>query len=228
VVTRSAEPAREPVRFTVAAILFDIDGTLVDSTGSVVRTWRRWADAHDLDAREILRVSHGRRSADTVALFLPAEQVPAGIAEIEALEQGDPDDVTALPATASLLALIPPRRWAAVTSGPRSLMQGRLTTAGLPTPAVLIAAEDVVHGKPDPEGYLAAAAGLGVDITECLVIEDSPAGIEAGRAAGAHVLAVATSHPRSALVRAHAVVEDLTAVRIEVTDSGLVLTARPS
>jgi sugar-phosphatase len=213
------------MRFRVEAILFDIDGTLVDSTGAVERTWRSWAATHGVDAEEVLRVCHGRRTEDTVAEFLPVEQQAAAVAELEASELSDLDDVVALPATQELLAALPRHRWAAVTSGSRRLMQARLAAAGLPVPEVLVSADDVSAGKPDPEGYLKAAAALGFDIAQCLVVEDSPAGVGAGDAAGAHTLAVATSHSSSILSAAEAVLPDLTACAIEVTPDVLLVTA---
>src|SRR3954463_11970094 len=123
------------MRFRVEAILFDIDGTLVDSTGAVERTWRSWAGTHGVDAEEVLRVCHGRRTEDTVAEFLPAGQQAAAVAELEALELSDLDDVIALPATHELLTALPRHRWAAVTSGSRRLMQARLAGAGVSRPA---------------------------------------------------------------------------------------------
>ncbi|MDN5796476.1 MAG: HAD family hydrolase [Intrasporangium sp.] len=215
------------MRFEVDAILFDIDGTLVDSTAAVERIWRAWADSHGLDVRQILEVCHGRRSQDTVALFLPDEpdgQQSAAVTELERLELDDLADVVALPGARDLLSSLAMERWAAVTSGSRALMRARLGAAGLPIPRVLVAAEDVMQGKPDPEGYRAAAAALGMNIRRCLVIEDAPAGIAAGRAACAPVLAVATSHDASALGTADAVVPDLTACRVERTADGLTLT----
>ena len=205
------------MRFSVDAILFDIDGTLVDSTAAVIRTWETWAATHGIDAQEILRVCHGRRTEDTLALFLPAAQHAAAVAELQQLELADLDEVIALPGTRSLLTRIPADRWAAVTSGSRAVMQTRLAASGLPIPDVLVSAEAVDAGKPDPEGYLKAAAALGRDIGRCLVVEDAPAGIQAGRAAGAQVLAVATSHPASELTSADAVVPDLTALEVDVT-----------
>jgi len=205
------------MRFSVDAILFDIDGTLVDSTAAVIRTWETWAATHGIDAQEILRVCHGRRTEDTLALFLPAAQHAAAVAELQQLELADLDEVIALPGTRSLLTGLPADRWAAVTSGSRAVMQTRLTASGLPIPDVLVSAEAVDAGKPDPEGYLKAAAALGRDIARCLVVEDAPAGIQAGRAAGAQVLAVATSHPASELTSADAVVPDLTALEVDVT-----------
>lgn len=215
------------MRFEVEAILFDIDGTLVDSTAAVERTWRTWADRHGIELSEILRVCHGRRSEDTVALFLAHEQHAAAVTELEQLELGDLADVVALPGTETLLASLASNRWAAVTSGSRALMRARLRAGGLPLPAVLVTAEDVTRGKPDPQGYLRAAASLGKDIRHCLVVEDAPAGVEAGLAAGAHVLAVGTSHDASVLGRADFVVRDLTACTVDGTADGLVLTAAP-
>jgi sugar-phosphatase len=212
------------VRFDVDAILFDIDGTLVDSTPAVEGAWRTWAARHDLEAEAILRICHGRRSEDTIALLLAAEEVPAAAAELEQLELADLDSVIALPATQMLLKRLPAERWAAVTSGSRRLMRARLQAAGLPLPEVLISAEDVTVGKPDPEGYLRAAAALGYDGARCLVVEDAPAGIAAGRAAGAHVLAVATSHDSSELTEADAVIPDLEHCTVECAEEGLLVT----
>ena len=129
----------------------------------------------------------------------------------------------ALPGTQSLLRRLPADRWAAVTSGSRELMRARLTAAGLPIPEVLVSAEAVEAGKPEPEGYLKAAAALGRDIRRCLVVEDAPAGIHAGRAAGAQVLAVTTSHPASDLTSADAVVPDLTACDLELAPDGVIV-----
>lgn len=211
------------MRFPVDAILFDIDGTLVDSTAAVVRTWETWAATRGLDAEAILRVCHGRRTEDTLVLFLPADQHPAALTELARLERADMHDVLALPGTQNLLPRLPADRWAAVTSGSQDVMRARLIASGLPIPDVLVSAEAVSAGKPDPEGYLKAAAALGRDPRRCLVVEDAPAGIEAGRAAGAQVLAVATSHPAADLTSADVVVPDLTACDVEITPDGLVV-----
>ncbi|WP_433223087.1 HAD-IA family hydrolase [Dactylosporangium sp. CS-047395] len=210
--------------FSVDAILFDIDGTLVDSTPVVERTWRTWSARHGYDADEILRVCHGRRTRDTVALFLPPGERAAAVAELEELERHDFDGVVPLPAADSLLRALPPERWAAVTSGTHTLMRARLAAAALPVPKVLIAAEDVAAGKPDPQGYRMAAAALGFDVRRCLVVEDAPAGLAAGRAAPASTLAVGTSHDLAALTEADAAVPDLRSLTMEVTPEGLVLT----
>ena len=190
------------MRIDVAALLFDIDGTLVASIDTIEQVWRAWAASRGLDAQAILDVCHGRRSEDTIAEFLPATEVPGALAELEALEHAYAGDVIALPGTRALLERLASEerpRWAAVTSGGRSVMEPRLRAAGLPVPDVFIAAEDVSRGKPDPEGYRLAAHELGVAPEDCLVLEDAPAGIGAGLAAGAHVLAVATSHSEAEL-----------------------------
>ena len=212
------------MRREVDAVLFDIDGTLVDSTPAVERTCRTWASRRNLNVAEILSVSHGRRTQDTVSMFLPETEQAAAVAELEQLELADLADVVALPGTRDLLPGLPSGRWAAVTSGSQRLMRARLNAARLPVPDVLIAAEDVSAGKPDPDGYMKAAAALGVDIGRCLIVEDAPAGIGAGRAAGAWTLAVATSHPASELESADAIVADLTALTIELVGAGLVVT----
>ncbi|MHA3722666.1 HAD-IA family hydrolase [Leucobacter sp. HY1910] len=190
------------MRINVAALLFDIDGTLVGSIDTVEQVWRAWAKRRGMNADEILAVCHGRRSEDTLAEFLPAQEVPAALAELDALEHAYAGNVSALPGTHTLLtglAAETRQRWAAVTSGGRQVMLPRLVAAGLPVPDVFVAAEDVSRGKPDPEGYRMAAAALGVAPQDCLVLEDAPAGIGAGLAAGAHVLAVATSHTEQEL-----------------------------
>lgn len=210
------------MRLEIDAVLFDIDGTLVNSTPAVERTWRVWASRRGVSAAEILRVCHGRRSEDTIALFVPADQRDAAVAELEMLELADLDDLVALPGARSLLGGLPADRWAAVTSGSQRLMRARLAAAAVPVPDVLIAAEDVAAGKPDPEGYLKAAAALGVEIERCLVVEDAPAGIGAGRAAGARTLAVATSHDLAALGEADVVLADLTALSVDSVDGRLV------
>lgn len=189
--------------------LFDIDGTLVDSTPAVERAWRTWAAENGFDGDEILAVSHGRRSEDTLADLLAPELVAPAYRRVFELEMGDLESVVALPGAAGVLASLPRDRWAAVTSGSRELMSARLAAAGLPVPEVMITAEDVDAGKPDPSGYLLAAERLGADPVDCLVIEDAPAGLEAGTRAGCRVIAVATSHSPEQLA-GYEIIPDLT------------------
>ena len=202
------------IEFMVEAILFDIDGTLVDSTPAVERTWRAWARSRGFDAEKILASSHGRRTEDTLADFLPAHQIPQAARELLDLETADLEGVVALPGARELLTALPPRQWAAVTSGGCELMRRRLDVAGLPVPEVLISAEDVQAGKPDPEGYHLAAARLGANPHRCLVLEDAPAGVEAGRRAGGQVLAVATSHTPAQLAGRAQVIQDLRQLQV--------------
>jgi len=178
--------------------------------------WRAVAGEFGADADAILRVCHGRRDADVVPEFFPPAAHEDVCRRIAALESTMLDGVTAMPGAADLLAAWAPRPWAAVTSGARALMAGRLAAAGLPVPAVLVGADSVRRGKPDPEGYLAAAGALGVPASRCLVIEDAPAGVAAGRAAGATVVAVTTTHAAAGLAGADAVVRDLRDVRFRI------------
>lgn len=190
------------MRIDVAALLFDIDGTLVASINTVERVWRAWASSRGLDSELILASCHGRRSEDTLAEFLTASEIPQALAELDVLELEHAGGEVALPGTRALLEQLarePKQRWAAVTSGGRAVMEPRLRAAGLPVPDVFIAAEDVTRGKPEPDGYRLAARDLGVDPADCLVIEDAPAGIGAGLASGGHVLGVATSHSAAEL-----------------------------
>jgi mannitol-1-/sugar-/sorbitol-6-phosphatase len=178
----------------------------------VETVWRRVAEEFGADVEAVLRVCHGRRDADLVPEFFPAGQAEAVYARIAELEAADHHEVPAMAGAADLLAAWAPRPWAAVTSGGHDVMAGRLKAAGLPVPAVLVGADDVRAGKPDPEGFRAAASALGVPVDRCLVVEDAPPGVAAGKAAGATVVAVTTTHARAALAGADAVVPGLPAV----------------
>jgi sugar-phosphatase len=168
------------------ALLFDMDGTLVDSTVVVERTWRRFARRHGLDAEEILATAHGRRTGETVARYAPpGTDAEAETARLVAEEVADVDGIVPVPGAADLLAALPPGTWAVVTSAGRELTHRRMAAAGLPVPEVLVSADDVTAGKPSPEGYLAAAAALGVDPARTAVFEDAEAGLRAARASGA-------------------------------------------
>jgi mannitol-1-/sugar-/sorbitol-6-phosphatase len=194
------------------AVLFDLDGVLVDSEHVVVRTWNRWAARHGLDIPDLVRRAHGRRSIETVREVAPQLDAIAEARWLEGIECSDADGLATLPGAAELFQAVPPDRRAVVTSGGRALAGFRLASVGFPAPSVLISADDVQCGKPAPDGYLLAAERLGVAPDECLVIEDTPPGIAAGRAAGATVLAVATTFPTRELEQAHVVVASLAAV----------------
>ncbi|MFT4296275.1 MAG: HAD-IA family hydrolase [Micropruina sp.] len=179
---------RDATLLPCRAVLFDCDGVLVDSESIIVRSWTRWARQIGLDPDTVLATIHGRRSRDTVAEFVAASRRAEAHALIDAIEIQDAAAATAIPGAAELLHSIPADRWAIVTSGSRTLARTRLAAAGVPIPAVLITAEDVTHGKPHPQGYLAAADGLGAPPTDCVVVEDAAPGIRAARAANVHAV----------------------------------------
>ena len=174
-----------------AAFLFDMDGTLLDSSAAVDRVWAAWAKRHGVDARTLLATVHGVRSEDTIRRFAGAGvDVAKEIQWILEAEIRDVDGVVALPGIHAFIDALEPGTWAIVTSAPRALAEVRLRAVNLPIPEVMITGEDVQRGKPDPQGFLLGAQRLGVSIGECLVFEDSPAGVAAAKAAGAHVAIV--------------------------------------
>ena len=202
-------------------VLFDLDGVLVDSAAVVERTWRKWTARHGLVIPDIVRRSHGRRSIDTLRDLAPALPLDAEVEWLEATELSDMEGLVALPGALEAFGSLPGNRRAIVTSGGRALALMRLGATGFPTPEVLVAAENVGVGKPSPEGYELAAARLGIDPHECVVIEDTPAGISAGRAAGARTVALTTTLPASALADADMIVPSLASIRIAQHDHGI-------
>jgi sugar-phosphatase len=204
------------------ALLFDNDGTLVSSLASVDRCWARWATEYGITAEEFARVElHGRPAAEIAADLLPADLVPQAVARIEDLEVDDVPNggVHLLPGTRAFLDALPAERWAVVTSATRRLAEARLDAVGI-LPKTLVAADDVTRGKPDPEPYLLAARALGVDPADCVVFEDAPAGLTAGRAAGMTTVALTTTHQAHEL-QADLVVENLSALSALVTEQGV-------
>lgn len=196
-----------------AAILFDMDGTLVDSTACVDSTWRAWAARHAIDAEAIMALAHGRQNGEILRLVAPHLDTPQEQARMERDEEACRDGIVAVPGAAEILAALPPRRWAVVTSAWRRLAEIRMGCAGLPLPDVLVTSDGIARSKPAPDGYLTAAAALGVEPGACVVIEDAPAGIEAGYAAGMTVIAVTTTFPRERL-RVELAIADLRALRV--------------
>ncbi len=174
-------------------VLFDLDGVLVDSTPAVARVWAWWAREHGFDPDEIVKKAHGRPSIATIRELLPEADSAAEDREMERREIADVEGVIPLPGAVELLQALPLERWAIVTSCTRPLAIVRIGAAGLPKPRHLVTSTDVKHGKPHPEPYSKGAQILGVAASECLVIEDAPAGIRAGKAAGARVLALRTT-----------------------------------
>ncbi|MHB8284387.1 MAG: HAD-IA family hydrolase [Caulobacteraceae bacterium] len=178
-----------------AAFLFDMDGTIITSIVAAERVWANWARSHNLDVAAFLPTIHGVRAIDTVRKQnLPGVDAEQEAAAISQAEIEDVDGVEAIAGAARFLAALPPERWAIVTSAPQALAVARLEAAGLVAPALIVSADDVTQGKPSPEGYQLAAERLGVDVRDCLVFEDAPAGIQAGEASGAAVVVVTATH----------------------------------
>ncbi len=209
---------------TARALLLDMDGTLVDSRAVVERCWSRWAREKGLDPAEVLTVAHGRQGHTTMAMLLPDRPAEVNLAEnrlLLAQETADTDGIVPVAGAPAFLAALDGAPHALVTSADVPLSTARMGAAGLPLPAVRVTAEDVRASKPDPEGFLRGAQLLGVDPADCIVFEDSEAGIAAARAAGMRVVGVGSDSARFA---PDAQVDDLTAVEVTVDDEGIHLT----
>jgi sugar-phosphatase len=203
-------------RFHCRAILFDLDGVLVDSASYIEAQWRAWAVSRGLAPEPFLKVCHGRRAVETIRLAAP--QLDAD-AEVAAFVPAQSNDIPLKPVEGAvdLLQTLPAGSWAVATSGPREGAVDRLRRTGLPVPAVLICAEDVRRGKPNPDVYLLAAEFLGMTSMECVVVEDAPAGIEAARAAGMSVIGLTTTHPMEQLP-ADALAASLSSIQVRPLD----------
>jgi mannitol-1-/sugar-/sorbitol-6-phosphatase len=197
-------------QFDCDAVLFDLDGVLVDSRHCIENLWKGWANKHQINIDKVMHYAHGRRAVETIRLVAPQLDAERETAELVAIEDFDTTGLAKIPGALELLQSIPSSAWGIATSGSRATAITRLTFAGLPVPEVLISSEDVVAGKPDPEPYLFAAMMLGAKPASCVVIEDAPAGIQAGRAAGMHVVGViSSSYPASELSQAQTLVRKL-------------------
>jgi sugar-phosphatase len=197
---------------TFDAVLFDLDGTLLDSTPAVRRSWDRWARERGLRALP-LEVPHGVPARQVLALLVPEAEIEAAFARIEAIEVEEIVGITVLPGAVEALAALPADRVAIVTSGTPPLARARIAATGLPAPPLLITPDDVLRGKPDPAPYLLAAHRLGVDPRRCLAVEDAPAGLASARAAGCTTIALTTTHP-AAEVHADVVLASLADLRL--------------
>jgi len=214
------------VKVETKGLLFDMDGVLISSIGSVVRCWRIWAQQYDIPGWESYEIPHGTRAIDIIRQLRPdldEAAVYEGLRVIEDLEIADTEDLKVLPGVRELLASLPPERWSIVTSATRRLLLGRLKAAGLPLPARIIAGDDVVHGKPHPEPYMTGAKLLGFAPAECIVVEDAPAGVGAGIAAGCRVLGVLGTHEAAQLTACTWIVPSLTSVVARPAADGLEL-----
>jgi sugar-phosphatase len=201
-------------------VLFDMDGILVSSMGSVERSWSKWAQMRGIDPELACRTAHGCRAIETVAVLRPDLDAEAELKVIEEIEIGDNEGLAVLPGVLSLLAALPSDRWTVVTSATERLAQVRMAVGRIPVPDRLITADFVTRGKPHPEPYLAGAALLGIAPQECVVFEDSSSGAQAGRAAGCVVVATTFSHPVESLDAAHYLVNDLTGMEVKVLAIG--------
>ncbi len=202
-----------------------MDGVLIDSTPAVARVWRNWAIEHGFEPESTIRMAHGRPSIATLRDLLPNADHEALNREIERREIEDIEGVVALPGSRELLSDLPENRWALVTSATRPLAEARLGAAGLPIPKFFLTSNDIVKGKPDPEPYIKGAALLGLSATNCVVVEDVPAGIRYGKGAGARVIAFTTTFPERELLSAGAdwILPNCSAIRMNDISDGLAL-----
>jgi sugar-phosphatase len=184
----------DTIHFDCAALLFDMDGVLVDSSDIIERSWMAWAARHNLDKARLAHMIHGRKALHVVREIAPHLDAEAQLQILIRQEMEDAQGPLVFDGAARLLRALPRKRWAIVTSAPRAIATQRLQQGDLPIPDVLICAEDVAAGKPDPQGYLNAAQALGLAPADCVVVEDSLPGVAAGKAAGMRVLGVATTH----------------------------------
>ena len=208
-----------------SALLFDMDGVLIDSTPAVARVWRSWALAHHFNPEEVVARAHGRPSIATVRDFLPNADHEAENRIVERMEIEDLVGIVPLPGSRELLDSLPAGRWTIVTSSTRTLAEVRLRVADLSVPKHMITSTDVVNGKPHPEPYLKAASVLGFAAADCVVVEDVPAGIRAGKAAGARVIAFPTTCKEADLKAARAdwVVKNCSEISVVNSRAGLTL-----
>jgi mannitol-1-/sugar-/sorbitol-6-phosphatase len=219
--------ARSPVVLHPRGILFDMDGVLVSSLGSVERSWGKWALSRGVDPELAIRTAHGRRAIETVRLLRPDLNDAAELEWIEGVEIADTAGLDILAGVCPILNALPQKFWTVVTSATNRLARSRMAQGGVPVPARIVSAEMVAHGKPHPEPYLKGAEILGLAPADCLVIEDSASGAEAGHAAGCKVLATLFSHSLESLADADWIVRSLEDVRVEAAGDLLEVTFTP-
>lgn len=202
------------------AFLFDMDGTVLNSIAAAERIWTTWAVRHGLDVQTFLPTIHGARAIDTVnRQALPGLDAEAEAAWITEAEIEDVEGIVEVAGAADFLKLLPADRWAIVTSAPRALALRRMAAAGIPEPGVMVTAEDVKAGKPDPAGYRLAAQRLGVEVTECLIFEDATVGIQAAEAAGSDLVIITSTHDHP-IETPHATLADYTSVEVRTNADG--------
>jgi len=205
------------------AILFDLDGTLIDSAARIKRLWQTWGERRGIEPESIFQVMHGRRAGEIIQMFTPHLNVQNEVRDVESDEVSDMHDVQSYVGALELLTSLSTEQWAIVTSGSRQVTEARLRHVKLPIPSVFITGENVKVGKPAPDGYLLAAERLHVQPMECVVIEDSPAGVKAGKAAGMHVMAVMSTHTRGQLQEADGIIQQLADLRFSRRNDGITI-----
>lgn len=228
----SGAPPGEIARFEADALLFDLDGVMVRSASSIERAWRAWASDHGLAWRDVEPHVHGRLAVDTISALLPGlsrSETERQAREVNDRQVCDTSDVEPVAGVRELVAALPPSGWAVVTACPRDLALARLRAGGYAHPPALVTFEDVERGKPDPEGFLAGAEKLSVQAARCVVLEDSPSGVAAAKAAGMIVVGLATTHDAGALAGADAVAPDGRWLQVQRLARGLslALSGRP-
>ena len=216
-----------PVTVRFRGILFDMDGILISSLGSVERSWRTWGLARGIDPGLAIHTAHGCRAIETIRKLRPDLDDEAELKFIEDLEVADIEGLEVLPGVLGLLAALPRERWTVVTSATERLARIRLAAGGVPVPERLVTADHVTSGKPHPEPYLRGAEILGLDAKDCVVFEDSASGTKAGRAAGCTVIGTTFSHSIEELSAAHYLVTDLTGITVLQEEDGMALRFTP-
>lgn len=206
--------------FSCTAILFDLDGVLVDSTRAVDREWRAWALRKGVDGDAIMAIAHGVRTVEVIQRVAPHLDAEEEAWQIENEEAADREGVQVMPGALELVKSVPDGRWGVVTSGTRLLASARLEFCGFPVPKVLVTGDSVSHGKPHPEPYLKGAQLLGFNPQDCLVIEDAPAGILSGHSAGMKVIGIASTYPADALHDADAVISRHAQIQVKTNGTG--------
>jgi mannitol-1-/sugar-/sorbitol-6-phosphatase len=213
-------------QISCGGLLFDLDGVLVDSTPAVERVWHKWAIEHGFDPQEVVLNAHGRPSIATIREYLPSADHEAENRIVERAEIEDVGGVVPLPGALEFLRSLPEERWTIVTSCTRPLAEVRIKAAGLPSPKVFVTANDITHGKPNPEPYLKGASKLGLNPQDCVVLEDVPAGIQAGKSAGMRVIAMRTTLDEAVLREAGAdwVIDNCASLKVVRTSAeGIVI-----
>ncbi len=219
---------KQATKIDCEAILFDLDGVLIDSTSCIERHWQEWSQTNNIDLGLILQNAHGVRTIETMQIVAPHLDSEKEAAKFTANEIIDTEGVVAIPGARKLIDQIPEDQWTIVTSGSYDLVQARLLKAGLPMPKAIITADDVTQGKPSPEPYLKGAQKIGVPIDQCCIVEDAPIGVKAGKSAGAKVIGILSTHSKEELLAAGAdyMVESLDQIQMEIVDPRRLITIR--